>query len=162
FPSIPLTSCNCDGKLYVLAYPGEQLTCRNCSGTPQALDWNNAPAGAPAWSYSSRTYTGSQMVGPLFRWTFGPLVSATSNVTVDDATQRAITVNPDNTRTMIMESTLGSFAPVINLKITGSRTLTPSTTSGLQTGDSVTAPGSVNFVGPDQFGIATGSDPGSD
>ena len=54
FPALQLgTSTN----IGVRTHPAPQFTCTNCTGSADAIDLSGAPAGAPLWSYSSRTYT---------------------------------------------------------------------------------------------------------
>ena len=56
FPQIPTYSNT--GKLYIRVHPAPKFTCTNCTGSADAVDLSQAPAGAPIYSYSKRTYTG--------------------------------------------------------------------------------------------------------
>src|SRR5262249_3398907 len=66
-------------------HPAPQCTCSNCIGGADAIDLAQAPAGAPLYSYTKRTFTSSdlpldlgQMLTSIHIW--GTIVSIKINV----------------------------------------------------------------------------------
>ena len=56
FPAVPYYQ---NTELKILVHPAPKFTCIQCTGSADALDLSQAPAGRPIYSYSKRTYTGS-------------------------------------------------------------------------------------------------------
>lgn len=133
FPTNP----NDGGKISVHPHPCTRFTARNCTGCADIVDLCQAPAGAPYFSYSKRTYDGS-VQNPPIPPVFGKIVRM--NFTV----ARAYT-GPTSPMQMQFYSQHiilpdGSEAtynfPAINLTIAGTRTVRPSGVTGTQSGDS--------------------------
>jgi hypothetical protein len=126
------------------------------------VDLNQAPAGAPIYSYSKRTYANT-LVGnasPLTLW--GNLVSADFNVTVNNA--GAGTMQPTGQFHNFSVTTAGGtldYVPIVNLKVAGDRFITPSGVlcngvAGACSGDTITAPGISWYNGVEPFQGANG------
>ena len=72
FPT--LSSAQYTSSVGVRTLPAPKFTCNNCTGSADAIDLSGAPAGAPLWSYSRRTYSGStpSVVVPVWGQTDEP------------------------------------------------------------------------------------------
>lgn len=161
---LPTLPHNSGGNLLAQTVAVPQFSCAGCTGSPEAVALSTAPGAYPLFSYWSYTLSCTTIFAAPKLTTWGKLTSATYNVTVADSTQTTIKSNPENLNTATSgSSSLGTYAPVINLKTTGSRTVTGTSTSGGQSGDTLSAPGAnVWLAGFDQPGISTGSDPSVD
>jgi hypothetical protein len=113
-----------------------------------------AAQGVPLYSYTKKTYTceqnlanapgainvGHQSQGPNGNLPVeGMFVSMTVNVITADTTANPsliMTVGPGNVTNQTTGANSNPFA-IINLKIAGTRTVTPSSTSGAQSGDTL-------------------------
>ena len=144
-------------RLAIRVHPAPKFTCRNCTGSTDMQDLSNAPAGAPLYSYSKRTYTalsGTKAQATVNLW--GNLSSAKFNVTTPysgaGSLQFQLSQN-NNWPMMTGQGTVGNFAPAINMNIAGERTLTPSGISGMQAQDKVgIAPAPATLFGPSHSG----------
>lgn len=153
FPSVPQDS----GKLYIQVHPAPKFTCTNCTGSVDAVDLSQAPAGAPLYSYSKRTYTGAAVGTPgtpgyifplgtasastptLIWW--GALSSLKFNVTTAyTGAHGTLTLHGmavfDNYPTITAAGSVFTYGPDINLNTIGQRLITPSGVTGTQSGDS--------------------------
>jgi hypothetical protein len=148
FPQVPMHGT----ALYMKVHPAPKFTCSACTGSEDALDLSQAPAGAPIYSYSRRTYNGS-LVGnanPANLW--GRLVSMKLNV----ATPYTGPANPATLNvtgqfgypTILANGATYQYVPVLDLKSSGVRVVTPSSVSGQASGDSnLSVPETVWFTG---------------
>jgi len=126
------------GVASVKTDPAPEFTCTNCTGSADAVDLSGAPPGAPLWSYSKRTYTGNTASAliPIF----GKLDSVEVNVTTPYTGGSSLNFNLDGP--FILTGTARTiWSPTVNPKVAGERDITATTTSGAQSGDSITAPG---------------------
>jgi hypothetical protein len=142
FPSQPGGASN----LGIRTHPAPKFTCTNCTGSVDAIDLSQAPAGAPLWSYSKRTYTGNTQPALVPVW--GTLVSAKFDVTVPYAGTSALNFYLN---AFVIESngtaqTTTTWTPTINSKVTGPRTVLSGSVSGAQIGDSLAVPGAIWLV----------------
>lgn len=122
------------------AHPCPDLTVINCTGTaPELEDFNQAPARAPAFSYSKRTYTDDSngttvKTQPLV---YGRLTTAKYNVTVAGS----VTFNQsrfNNWTTYKTDYSTYTFQPTIGCVNTGLRVINGgSTATGAQGTDSI-------------------------
>jgi hypothetical protein len=137
FPPVPLY----DGKLNILVHPAPKFTCTNCRGSAVAVDLSQAPAGAPLYSYSKRTYTGgtSWTSAPTFE-IWGAVSSVKFNVAKPyTGVLGTLLLNAfgqfNNYPTIKADSSVFTYGPIINLKAASERVVTPSEVTGTQTGD---------------------------
>lgn len=141
FPGVPLDT----GKLYIQVHPAPQFTCTSCTGAVDAVDLSQAPAGAPIYSYSRRTYTGNTIGfdgGPISTMA---LWGAISSLTFNVSTAYTGINNPltyhwpavfDNYPSLKADFSVYNYAPIINLRASGTRVVTPAGVTGTQSGDS--------------------------
>jgi hypothetical protein len=166
FPSVPRQGGT---RLDMMVHPCPKLTLINCTGSNDALDLSQSGAqGQPYASYSKRSYAAATLINPIAGpelW--GRISSVTVRVDTPFTTAGALTLNlfgqfltgaldPNNTQT--------AWLPVVNLKIGGTRTVTATTVTGAQAGDTLSAPGLIWFdgrQGPFISGAITGGDPGT-
>jgi peptidoglycan hydrolase-like protein with peptidoglycan-binding domain len=138
WPLLPLHGTD---PLKIIADPAPKFTCTNCTGGPTLVDLSQAPAGAPLYSYSKRTYTGN--FGSQGATVRGKLVSMKINVTkpyTGKKTSLALqTMGQFGNFVVNSDGTLSRPDPHVNLKIAGERIITPATTTGQQVGDSFVA-----------------------
>jgi hypothetical protein len=147
FPSLPLRGGT---ALDLRAHPAPKFTCTNCTGSVDAVDLSGAPAGAPLWSYSKRTYTGNSAHTLAPVW--GSLVSVKMNVsTTYTGSQPSINFNLDGPFVINSGGSAVFWYPMINPTIAGERDLFPSSVAGAQSGDSLSAPGTGTFLLNDQI-----------
>ena len=135
------------------AHPCPDLTVTGCTGTALELeDLNQAPARAPAYSYSKRTYTDNASGTTVKTQPFliGRLVTAKYNVTVGGS----VTFNQsqfNNWTTYKTDYSTYTFQPTIGCVNTGLRTINGgSTATGSQGTDSIpdlTATGQIWMAG---------------
>jgi hypothetical protein len=136
-------------------------SCSSCTGTAQAIDWSQAPAqGQPLWTYTNRTYTCTANIpnipdsldlnNPPGFAEVGNWVSLTLNVsTADTGPLSSVNLSDLGGFLHLVNQSTGTetfYTLAINLKIAGSRVITPTTVTGAQTGDSVSAPGANSYV----------------
>jgi hypothetical protein len=148
FPQVPTYGT----ALYMRVHPAPKFTCSTCTGSEDAMDLSQAPAGAPIYSYSKRTYNGS-VVGnapPTKLW--GKLVSMKLNVaTPYTGTANSATLNVTGQfiyPTILANGATYQYVPVIDLKSAGSRVVTPSSVTGQSSGDSnLSVPEAIWFSG---------------
>lgn len=148
FPQVPTYGT----ALYIRVHPAPKFTCTSCTGSQDAFDLSQAPAGAPIYSYSKRTYDGS-LVGdatPAKLW--GKLVSMKVNVaTPYTGVASSATFNVAGQfhyATIEASGATYDYVPVIDLKSPGVRLVTPSSTTGQAIGDAaLTVPEAVWFSG---------------
>jgi hypothetical protein len=164
FPTMPLNA----GAASINVHPAPQLFASGNYGSAQAIDLNQTPPGAPMWSYSklkleaaNGTYT-SPITGPptvigdstYITPVWGELVSVTMTPTTLytgtalslDLFTAMVTVNNATART--------NFLPSINLKagLNSTRTILPTSTSGAQSGDSLSSFGAGGWMINNQTG----------
>jgi hypothetical protein len=151
FPSLPTNSTN---GLSIYGHPAPKFTCTNCTGSADAVDLAQAPAGVPIFSYSKRTFTGNQLPvwagGALsYARIWGAIVSVKINVTKPYTGARAtLTLNalgPYGIPAISADGSQTGLNPAINLKIAGERVIFPSSVVGTQSGDIISAPGPMWF-----------------
>ena len=176
-PALPTSA----GRLIVLADPYPNWSCTHCTGSPDAVDYSQAGAqNAPLYTYSNRIYTCDRNIAavesanpdvpvldihkapPVNVW--GTLVYlqidvASPDASHSDAAPFNVTSQYGNFPTISGSAVVGTFSPVINLKIAGTRIVTPSGVTGAQMGDKLTSPGAVSMTGPtDPYLPALGGD----
>lgn len=144
-------------KLAIRVHPAPKFTCRNCSGSKDALDLSNAPAGAPLYSYSKRTYSASAGTTPGLKvGLWGKLSSAKFNVTTPYSGSGALQFQLsqfNNWPMMDAQGALANFGPAINMRMAGQRTLTSSGITGMQSLDKVGVPSNpAKLLGPSNSG----------
>lgn len=130
-------------QLWLIAHPASICTVRNSSGCIEIVDLSSAPAGVPLYSYTKRSYTGSvaagnywQMYGKISRINVivnTPYTGATGTVNLTGFLGNLIKIG---------DFSDSSYAPTINLKAAGTRSLDcrsgyPAVWSGVQSGDSL-------------------------
>lgn len=118
FPGVPLTG----GKIYIQVHPAPKFTCRSCTGNVDVVDLSSAPAAAPLYSYSSRTYATSVSL-PLFQM-WGTVSSIGINVT----SAYAGVTNPLTLETRVPvikpDYSTVNYDAVVNLRQSGNRVIT--------------------------------------
>jgi hypothetical protein len=151
FPSLPMHST---GGLSIYGHPAPKFTCTNCTGGADAIDLAQAPAGAPIFSYSKRTFTGNQLpvwTGQTLSYAriWGTIVSVKINVTKPyTGTQPTLTLNalgPYGIAAISPDGSQTGLSAAINLKIAGERDIFPSSVIGTQSGDIISVPGPMWF-----------------
>ena len=121
-------------------HPAPKFTCTNCTGSADAVDLSGAPAGAPLWSYSKRTYTGSTAPGLVPIW--GKMTNITITPTVAYTGSSAINFNIDGPFVGLLNSTIVPlWNPSINPARAAERDISPTSISVAQLGDNLSAPG---------------------
>ena len=178
FPRLPLEAGT--GNLIIVADPYPNWVCSSCSGSPDALDGSQAGAqNAPFYTFSKRLYTCAANVAAVEAGNPGVPVIDFNNppgnlgpemwgafdwlsidvLTPDTSAASPITFFPNNQFGIYVISSVGSKvawgSQVINLKVTGTRTITPSGTSGAQSGDTLSSPGNVTLGLPTSPNTAT-------
>ena len=170
FPGVPLTA----GKLYIHTHPAPKFTCVNCTGTSAVIDLSQATAQAPLYSYSSRTYHGTQIgtqsdikygaslwgVVTMVRW------DVTSAYTGAEALSLHGMHAFDIYATIKADYSQGNYVnAVINLKQTGNRVVTGSSntvscngTNGSCSGDSSLLLPEANAWFTNEYNIAGSAD----
>lgn len=143
-------------NLAVRTHPAPKFTCRNCTGNPDAVDFSNAPPGAPIYSYSRRTYSGVTATSPQAGVTmWGSLISAKFDVTKpytgSGSLQFLLTQN-SNWRMLNDQGGLFNFGPSINMALGGTRTVTPANILGMQPQDKLGVPSKPAYL----FGMSGG------
>lgn len=138
FPKLPLYGGT---KLTILPHPAPKFTCTNCTGDPAVVDLSQAPAGAPLYSYTKRTYTGNLAKGVTTGATvWGKLVKISINVTKPYTGSRStLTMNPLGQfyyPVVKSDGTEFSYVPAIDLKQVGERIITPTGVTGQKSTDS--------------------------
>ena len=151
FPLLPTDS---NTGLSIYGHPAPKFTCTDCTGGSDAVDLSQAPAGAPIWSYTNRTYTGNNL--PLwagqqltYAGIFGSVVSVKINVTKPyTGTQSTLTLNalgPYGISSIAPDGSQISYNPTIDLRTAGERDIFPSSVTGAQSGDNISVPGAIWF-----------------
>ena len=149
--------------LYAAADPYPNWSCSGCTGSADAVDYSQAGAqNAPLYTYSNRTYTCAANLanvpdsidlnnlpsnnGPIM---WGAFTSMTANViTADTGSNPTLTFYPQGLFGGILAgNSFIAWAPIINLKIAGTRAITTSGTSGAQSGDTLSSPGTDIMTG---------------
>jgi hypothetical protein len=134
FPILPETNIG------VRTHPAPQFTCSNCTGSADAIDLSGAPAGAPLWSHSSRTYTSTSAAEVIPIW--GRLINVTMTPTTAYTGSSSINFNLDGPFIAFVNTTSTPlWNPVITPKIGGARQISQTTVAGAQPGDSLAPPG---------------------
>jgi hypothetical protein len=152
FPFLPLST---NGMvLGVRTHPAPNFTCTQCTGSADALDLSQAPAGAPLYSYTKRTYTGS-LVGdapPVMMW--GRLIGFNVSVTKPyTGSTSPVLLNPTGWfhyfTVRLSDGSVFDYVPSVNLALAGVRNVTPSSVVGAQLGDTnLSVPEAIWFTGP--------------
>jgi hypothetical protein len=129
-------------KLAIRVHPAPKFTCRNCSGSNDALDLSSAPAGAPLYSYSKRTYSASSGTTPGLKVNmWGKLSSAKFNVTTPASGPLQFQLSQfNNWPVMDGRGAVANFGPAINMAVAGQRTVTRTGVAGMQTQDKLGVP----------------------
>lgn len=153
-------------KIAIRVHPAPKFTCSNCSGNDDVVDLNNAPPGAPLFSYSKRTYSASAGTAPAPKVNmWGKLTAAKFNVTTPYSGSGALQFNLsafNNWPTVTGQGALSNFGPGINMGSAGLRTVTATGVTGMQTQDKLGVPPNPTTLlgtahsGP-AFNAATGS-----
>lgn len=129
--------------LRVRTHPAPQVTFNNVVGGADAIMLSNAPAGAPLYSYVSRTYNNASSAEsqvPYFAL-WGAIASMKANVTVAYKGNLSATDRPGDLSHNYLNMSFGvtNYTATINLKRSGLRSLTvngyPSSWVGTQSGD---------------------------
>jgi hypothetical protein len=129
----------------VRTHPAPQFTCTNCTGSADAIDLSGAPAGAPIWSYSSRTYTSTTAAEVIPVW--GQLVNVTMTPATAYTGSSSINFNLDGPFVALMNTTSTPlWNPGITPKMVGRRVISQTTASGAQPGDSLVPPGAGTWL----------------
>lgn len=139
--------------LKVGPHPAPFINFRNCVGCADVVDLSQLGAQAkPIYCYSKRTYTGNTLVSPDGVNLWG-LISQII-ITVLQAytgTQGTLTLKPlgqfqANALDPPNYSAATTWGLTINLKVAGTRTITATSVTGSQSGDTLTAPGLIWFA----------------
>jgi hypothetical protein len=133
--------------MWLQTHPAPLCTFTNVTGCIEVEDFSRAPAGAPMWSYTKRTYTGLTGSGPYINLT-GRIRRIRIDVTVPyTGVAPTLTVNifPGWTNDMDGAGTV-SLAFDVNLRTAGVRQLDtddgyPALWTGTQSGDTMPVPG---------------------
>ena len=138
------------GTVFVVQHPCRNVTFRNVTGCPESVDLSNAPDGLPLFSFSKRTDQDFGTAQLIKMW--GRLVYMKINVTRADTggnPTAPLHIGGQNNNIKIINSAgaFTSYGPIVNTKITGLRTITPTSVTGGQSGDTLgSAPGNIEFV----------------
>lgn len=135
---------------YVKQHPCSSITVEaGVTGCPQILALAGGPTGQPLFNFMD--YTSDWIAGDPFDIR-GLLISITINV-IRAYTGGQSTANfhfggtSDNTSILLPNGTAGTYGPIVNTKIAGTRVITPTTVTGAQSGDTLgSAPGLIWFV----------------
>jgi len=129
-----------DGKIWVTPHPCPNVTVRDCHGCPDIVNLSKAPAGKPLFEYARLMLTGDfATISRIIVW--GTLVKLRVNV-IRAYTGALATLNLNVLGQFgagivgVDGFTLSQWNPIINLKISGERIITPGAFTGNQTGDS--------------------------
>ena len=150
FPSVPLTG----GKLYLTVHPAPRATFINCTGCAEVEDWSQFGT-VPFASCSRRTYNKTTLTGAAsLNYVAGNIRSIKFDVTQAFAgTQDPLTLHGggqfDNMAAIGPPPTytVDSYAPLINMRVPGTRTITRAGVTGQQSGDSnLSLPNSTNWL----------------
>jgi hypothetical protein len=138
WPSVPKTS----GKLWLRPQPAPRATFINCIGCAEVVDWSQFGT-VPYASRSRRTYTKSIAATTASIYNPGAVTSITYDVTAAFAgTQNPLTFrgggpfNNNKTLGPPTSYTAADYGPIVNLRTTGTRTITAGGVTGTQAGDS--------------------------
>jgi hypothetical protein len=144
----PLLPKDPNHGLSIYGHPAPKFTCTSCTGSLDAVDLAQAPAAAPIFSYSKRTYDGSVPNPPTFTM-WGRFVKISVNVTKAYTGARAtLTLDPIGTVQVVSGSTSTTYnVGTIDLKVAKERIIYPTFVSGVQSGDSLSAPGEAIWFG---------------
>jgi hypothetical protein len=145
-PTIPGSSWS------LTTHPAPSWTCLGCTGPQDILDITGAAmAGLPFGSKAIRIVTAanSSDLSPYMP-VFGALTSAVFNVTATCG--GASNFGFDPFISILGSSSVPTWAPTLNATITGLRTITPTSASGAQSGDSLSTPGTGAFLALGQVG----------
>ena len=128
------------GNYWVSAHPCPNVTVRDCHGCPDIVALSQAPAGRPLFEYARLMLTNDfAPVRKMIVW--GTLVKLRVNV-IRPYTGALATLNLNVLGQFgagivgVDGFTLSKWNPIINLKLTGERTIMPGAFTGDQTGDS--------------------------
>jgi len=137
FPTMPTNGPGATVKVH----PAPQLTCTNCTGSFDAVAFSSAPPGAPAYSYWLQTTTGATTPAVIGVW--GSMVSVTMTVGPVYGGASSPTFSLDGPFVDYLNTTTRTVwsGEIVNPKVGGQRVMLPTTTSGAQSGDTITAPG---------------------
>src|SRR5262249_22315517 len=131
FPSIPRLGGT---ELDVYVHPAPKFTCAGCTGGADAIDLAQAPAGAPLFSYSKRTYTANSSFVPFNMW--GKISSMKMSVTTPYTGTQSSPHWYAASAAIKADGSSMIYNPSINLKVAGERDVTPSSVTAPQVGDS--------------------------
>lgn len=142
FPAVPLGG----GKLFIRVHPAPRFTARNCTGCADIVDLCQAPARAPLYSYSKRTYDGltnplpstsNSDTGPVL---WGALQTLKVNVSkAYTGTNGNLQFSPTRSDVYTViepDYSAGSYIPGVKLNTLGNRIIAPGSVQNSQAGDS--------------------------
>jgi hypothetical protein len=164
--SLPPVPTDVSGNIAASIDTVRDWACSNCTGSPDAIDYSQAPAQhQPLYTYSKRSYTCANNVsnvansidlnsGTLFT-VEGNWVSLTVNVSRADTSATAtVTLDPGSpfgnlpvvNQVTGAVTSWGSGGSVVDLKAAGTRVITPTAVTGAQGADSLTPPGANSYI----------------
>lgn len=142
FPAVPLGG----GKLNIRVHPAPRFTARNSTGCAAIVDLCQAPARAPLYSYSFRTYDGltnplpstsNDDTGPVL---WGALRTLKVNVSkAYSGTNGNLQFSPTRSDIYTViepDYSAGSYIPGIKLNTLANRIIAPGSVQNTQSGDS--------------------------
>jgi len=187
FPTLPKEGGT---DLFIQTDPMPLWSCSHCTGTSSTVDLSQAGAqNAPIYTYSNRIYTCTNNVATIEAVNpgvpvidinsppdepeiWGTLATVTVDVLTPDTSGNGTVAfhlggRFDNYATLNSSGAEVNFGPIINLKTAGTRTITQSSVTGAQTGDTLgSAPGAVTmtsamppYLGTNISGDAAGTCP---
>ena len=145
-------------------------SCSNCTGSADAIDFSQAPAqNRPLYTYSNRTYTCTanlpnipnslDLNSPPDYQMIGNFDSLILNVSTPDTGPNAtLYLSSRNPNVNQVTGAFSFFDVLGDLKTAGIRTVTPTTTSGVQPNDIITAPGANSWLAALSVAIAIDHD----
>lgn len=143
FPTMPGTP----GTFRVTTHPAPLWSCVSCTGSPLITDTMGGPAG-PYGSYAQRIVTTANSGSPIQMPIFGQLTEL--DILVTAACSGASNIGFEQTATTMTlgSSVFGSWNPTANALISNAtpRKVFPTTSSGAQSGDVLTAPGAGTWL----------------
>lgn len=137
------------GPVYVVQHPCRSVTFgANTTGSPEAVDLSLAPPGLPLWSYANRTNNFAVEQVVTIR---GYLKYLKINVTRADTGANGTAPlhmggQFSNVPIILLNGSDSTWGPIVNTKITGLRTITPTVVSGAQAGDTLPDLGKIWFI----------------
>ncbi len=135
------------GTATLSAHPAPSFSCTGCTGAINVVDVNGLPT-APFGSQATRIVTAANSGSATAMPVFGPLTEL--DMTVTAACSGASNVGFEQTMftATLGASSFGSWNPTANALIASAtpRVVTPTTSSGAQSGDSLVTPGANTII----------------